>query len=162
MKKWLMPILVLVIIIQLFVPAYMIINKYDILKTGEEFKFRVDPIDPYDAFRGRYVSLYSRQEVNGNGKYGTIVVDEDGFARVGEILDQKPDTGTYVKSGSSWRFSLPIDRYYMDEKFAPKAEALVQSTEQEAYVKVRIKNGALVISGLFLEDMAIEEIIRDN
>jgi len=57
---------------------------------------------------------------------------------------------------------LPIDRYYMNEKLAPEAETLVQQvgSDKEAYVTVRVKNGGMVISGLFIDGVAIEEIIR--
>ena len=159
-----MPALIAAIILQLFVPVYMIIKKYDILNTGEEFRFRVNPVDPYDAFRGRYVRLYSRQEVYGNGKYGVIKVDADGFANITEITDEKPENAAYVKSDSRQWFSLPISRYYMDEKFAPKAESLVRQREPgiETYVTVRIKNGELVISGLFIDGVSIEDIIKNQ
>jgi len=162
MKRLLMPLLIAVIVIQLCVPVYMIANKYGILKNGEEFKFRVSPVDPYDAFRGRYVSLFSRQEVSGQGKYGVIAVAADGFAYISFISDNKPASGVYIKSkGHNW-FSLPIDRYYMDEKFAPKAEALARRREpgEEAYVTVRVRNGELIISGLFIDGVAIEDIIK--
>lgn len=161
MKKWLLPILAAVIVIQLFVPVYMIIGKYDTLKTGDEFKFKVYPVDPYDAFRGRYVSLNARQEVSGSGKYGIIAVDTDGYAYIKTITDDKPKTAAYVKSGGRDWFSLPIDRYYMDEKLAPKAEILTrnQDEDQVAYVTVRVKNGNLVISGLFIDGTAIETLL---
>ena len=163
-KKFLLPALIVTIVLQLFVPVYMIIKKYDILNSGEEFKFRVSPVDPYDAFRGRYVYLYSPQNVSGNGKYGVISVDTDGFANISKITDEKPKNAAYVKSESKLWFSLPINRYYMDEKFAPKAESLVRQREPgiETYVTVRIKNGELVISGLFIDGAAIEDIIKNE
>ena len=160
MKKMLIPALISIIFIQLFVPVYRTINKYHILKAGEELKFRVNPVDPYDAFRGRYVSIISRQEVRGNGKYGVVIVDADGFARIASLSDKKPASGVYIKSNDRKRFSLPISRYYMDEKLAPKAEKLTRQGGQEAYVTVRVKNGVLVISGLYINGIAIEDIIK--
>ena len=165
MKKLLLIALVIMIVIQLFIPIYMIASKYDILSNGEEYKFVVNPVDPYDAFRGRYVSLnpltISR---NQTGKYGIIRVDEDGFAYVHKVTNEKPKNETYVKSiGTSW-FRLPIDRYYMDEKLAPRAETIIQQNGQrrETYVTVRIKNGNLVVSGLFIDGIAIEDILKEN
>jgi uncharacterized membrane-anchored protein len=164
MKKLLIPALIVVIVIQLFTPTYMIANKYYILKTGEELKFRVNPVDPYDAFRGRYVSLYSRQEVSGQGRYGVIAVGADGFAYISSITDNKPVSSIYVKSRNRLWFSLPIERYYMDEKLAPRAEIITRQriAGEEAYVTVRVKNGALIISGLFVDGVAIEDIIRNE
>lgn len=162
MKKRLLPILIAVFIIQLFVPIYMIIGKYDTLRTGEEFKFKVSPVDPYDAFRGRYVSLNARQEVSGGGKYGIIAIDTDGYAYIETITDEKPKSGAYVKSSSRDWFTMPIERYYMDEKLAPKAESLTRQRDENkiTYVTVRVKNGKLVISGLFIDGAAIEDIIN--
>ena len=164
MKKPLMTALIALIIIQLFVPISRIVNKYNILKTGTEFKFRVNPVDPYDAFRGRYVSLNAPQELRDKGKYGVIAIDTDGFANIISISDEKPASGHYVTSINRKWFSLPIDRYYMDEKFAPKAERLTQrrAPGAEAYVTARVKNGNLVVSGLYIDGAAIEDIIMNE
>jgi len=162
-KKLLFPALIIVIAVQLLVPGYQIINKYNVLKTGEEFKFRVDPVDPYDAFRGRYVSLNVQPDVylSTNGRYGKITVDDDGFARISSISNNKPVSGSYVKSAGNW-FVLPIDRYYMEEKLAPEAERLIWQRQEgkDAYIIARVKNGTLVISGLYIDGVAIEDIIR--
>jgi len=160
MKKWHIPALIAVIITQLCVPVFMIVNKYDVLKTGEEFKFRVNAVDPYDPFRGRYVAISARPASYRMGKYGAIEVGEDGFAYISSISDSKPASGAYVKSGSTRYFLLPIDRYYMDETFAPRAEAL--AWRGNAYVTVRVKNGTLIVSGLYVDGIAIEEIIRNE
>ena len=166
MKKWLIPALIAVIVIQLFTPIYMIANKYHILRTGEEFIFRVDPVDPYDAFRIGYVSLstYQADMVSGSGRYGIISIDADGFAYISSITDNRPVSGAYVRSNNRSWFVLPIERYYMKEKLAPGAETLIweRTPDEEAYVTVRIKNGKLIISGLFVDGVAIEEILRNN
>jgi len=164
MKKWLLTALIAVIVIQLFTPIYMIANKYHILRAGEEFMFRVNPVDPYDAFRGRYVQLGAWQAVSasGFGRYGTIAVDTDGFAYISSITDNKPVSVAYVKSNNRSGFSLPIDRYYMEERLAPRAEELAwqRAPDVETYVTVRVKNGELIISGLYIDGVAIEDIIR--
>ena len=166
MKKWLMPALIAVIVIQLFTPIYMIANKYHILRTGEEFIFKVNPVDPYDAFRGRYVRLDAHQAVlaPGPGRYGVIAIDADGFAYISTITDNRPVSGVYVKSNSQSWFTLPIDRYYMEERLAPRAEVLTwqRALDEEAYVTVRVKNGELVVSGLFIDGVAIDDILRNE
>ena len=164
MRKWILPALIAVIVVQLSAPAYMIYSKYDVLRTGEEFLFRVYPVDPYDAFRGRYVSLNASQAVSGQGRYGVIEVDADGFAFIAEVSGDKPASAHYVKSNDRSHFSIPIDRYYMDEKLAPEAETLTRRNAPggEAYVTVRVKNGKMVVSGLFIDGMAIESIIREG
>ena len=46
-----------VVLVQLVVPAKMIFDKEVILKTGTIYKFKTQPIDPSDPFRGKYVTL---------------------------------------------------------------------------------------------------------
>ena len=162
-KKHLVAVLAVLLIIQLAVPVYMIAGKYDVLINGEEHKFRVRPIDPYDAFRGRYVAVGIQTDLRGNEKYGIIGVMPDGFSDLVSLTDSKPVTGAYVKSIARDWFRMPIDRYYMDEKLAPKAESLVsRGSEKEAYVTARIKNGSLVISGLYVDGVPIEEMLRSK
>jgi uncharacterized membrane-anchored protein len=49
--------LIILIAVQLSVPIYMIANKEYTLTYGKTFKFQTRPVDPYDAFRGKYVAL---------------------------------------------------------------------------------------------------------
>jgi uncharacterized membrane-anchored protein len=51
----------LVVIAQLYVPLQMMFNQEDIMKTGTEFKFQTAPIDPYDPFRGKYITLFFKE-----------------------------------------------------------------------------------------------------
>ena len=160
MKKYLLVLISVLIAVQLLVPAYMIWNKYDIIRTGEEYIFSVSPVDPYDAFRGRYVSFWIDAEVNQKGKYGILEVDDGGFAHIKNVTDIKPDGNAYLKDKDDGYFNVPIDRYYMDEKIAPVAESLANEFGDElaAYVTVRVKNGNCVVTGLYADGKRIEEI----
>ncbi len=80
-------------LLQLAAPASMIYSREHTLAKGEEFKFRTAPVDPYDAFRGRYVALSFDDNqaalapgvtaVFGQTVYATIEVGGDGFAKFG-------------------------------------------------------------------------------
>ena len=48
---------ILVVIAQWFVPMQMITEQEDVIATGKTLKFKTAPIDPYDAFRGKYIFL---------------------------------------------------------------------------------------------------------
>ena len=164
MKKSLLFVLIITVLIQIFVPAYMIWGKYDVLKTGEEVKIKVAPIDPYDAFRGRYVSLWYDFDLSyedRQGKYGILEIDEDGFASVGKVVSDEPEEGIYLTSRSEDYFSIPLDRYYMEETMAPKAEQMI-SEEKEAYVTIRIKGDKSVLSGLYVDDKPVEELLAES
>ena len=175
MKKYLLGLLILTILIQLFVPAYFVFEKYDTLKTGVEYKFEVSLYDPYDAFRGRYVSiqtvtqrnLYERYDSSAlfqGSKYGLISVAEDGFAFIKSVTDVKPKTGDYVKSASSNYFNMPVESYYTDEDIAPQLEQflLYNRKEVKAYIILRVKDGNAVIQGLYVDGMRIEDYLFNN
>lgn len=161
MKKAIFAVLIAIIIVQILVPSYMIWEKYDVLKTGEEVKVVVRPFDPYDAFRGRYVSLWYDDGLSYEeslGKYGILELDENGFATVKKVVKEKPEGVLYLTSKSDDYFYMPLDRYYMEENLAPKAEKML-SGEKEAYVTIRIKGDRSVLSGLYVDGQPIEEIL---
>ena len=165
MKNLKFTALIVLIIAQLCVPVYMLLNKYNTLKNGVEVKFDVRPIDPYDPFRGRYVSInpnISLDSVNRNGGYGILTIAENGYAKLEKTVTEKPTEGIYVKSKDKNYFRIPIDRYYMDEKLAPKAEKLTwnRPEQDKIYVTARILNGNLVVSGLFINDIPIETYVE--
>lgn len=160
MKKILLLLLIVAVIVQLFVPAYMIWERFDVLKSGDEVKIAVRPIDPYDAFRGRYVALrfdYDLDYSERNGQYGVLEVDENNFAKVVCVTKKKPDTGLYLVSDESHYFTIPLDRYYMEETLAPKAEAMLNNSQ--AYITVRIKGDKAVISGLYINNTKAEDLL---
>ncbi len=48
---------VVVALVQLAVAGGAIVKSELALRTGEAFRFRIQPVDPVDAFRGRYVAI---------------------------------------------------------------------------------------------------------
>ena len=164
MKKNIITALIAAFILQLCVPLYMIWEKYDTLRTGEEVKIKVEPLDPYDAFRGRYVSLWYDIDLEyeeRQGRYGILETGEDGFSVVKSVSKEKPENGLYLMGKDDGYFNIPLDRYYMEETLAPKAEEAM-SGEVEAYITVRIKGDKSVISGLYAEGMPIEEYLKKD
>ena len=165
MKKTLLSVLIITVIVQIFIPAYMIWGKYDILKNGEEVKIKVAPIDPYDAFRGRYVSLwYDDNDLSyeqRQGKYGILEIDKNGFATVKKVVKEQPKGELYLTSKNDDYFYIPLDRYYMEETLAPKAEEII-SEKKEAYVTIRIKGDKSVLSGLYIDGEPVEEFLSEG
>ena len=156
MKRILLSVLIVALIVQLFVPLYMIWERYDVLKNGVEVKFDITMYDPYDAFRGRYVSIRARNaSAAGEGRYGIVEVRDDGIAVITKVSDEIPKEGLYLTSSDEKRFRFPHDRYYMEEKLAPKAEKLISESD-DVSITLRVKNGKSVISGLYVKDIPIE------
>lgn len=170
-----------VVLLQIATPLSMIVKRESTLKEGVLFRFKTAPVDPYDAFRGRYVALQVKENrvpqsqvdlklERGQQVYAQIIVDKDGFAIVSQITTQKPDKGSYLSSqvryttGKEVILDLPIDRYYMEEKAAPRAEKIYREhsrqDKKDAYVTVKIKDGFGVVEGLYVGGQKIEDLIK--
>jgi uncharacterized membrane-anchored protein len=158
----------------------MIAKRESILKDGIQFKFKTAPLDPYDAFRGRYVALQIEEDYvpmikglrlnSGQNVYALIETDSEGFARLTNVTTSKPYEESYIQAkvrhiyGDKVYLDLPIDRYYMEEKAAPTAERIyfrhAQRDKQDAYVVLRIKDGFAVIESLYVGGQKIEDAVR--
>jgi uncharacterized membrane-anchored protein len=169
------------VLLQIATPLSMIMKRESTLKEGTLFRFKTAPVDPFDAFRGRYVALQieeSRVSLNkvspelehGQNAYAHIVVDKDGFAKISQVTALKPKGAPYLsvrigyKGTKDMTIDFPIDRYYMEENAAPRAEKLYRrhsrQDAKDAYVTVKIKDGFGVIEGLYVAGQKIEDLIK--
>ncbi len=172
-----------VIAAQLAVPAWMIIRHESTLREGKVFKFRTQPVDPADAFRGRYVLLRlepgvvkvtnARQWHYNQKAFAVLGVDSNGFAIV-ESLERDAPAGktalpihvnwTEEKNGQVHIDWTGLDRFYMTEKKAPAAEEAYREhnriTNRSCHVTVRVRGGRAVIENLFIEDRPIRDWLK--
>jgi uncharacterized membrane-anchored protein len=187
--RWILAAFVVVAAVQLAVPAAMIAKREVTLRHGRAYKFRTRPIDPYDAFRGRYVWLGFEQDhapwrgeaaaVGGSKAYASIQEGPDGFAVVREVRAQPPADTEYLEvrvgypgwgtNSGSVHFTLPFDRYYMEETKAPAAERAYRQhqntrsqTSQNTYAVVRIRHGDAVLENLYVGGKPIAEALHEN
>ena len=129
-------------LIQIAVPLQMIAQREATLRRGDQYKFQTAPVDPADAFRGRYVALRLEQEnvpvpkgsdfKRGERVFAALEVRSNGFARIGGVSRARPTDEAFIRTRvqymSNWasnvtvRLDLPFDRYYMNDKLAPEAE----------------------------------------
>lgn len=164
---------------QVITPLSMIARREFVLKHGAQYKFKVAPVDPYDAFLGRYVALRfeenyclcAKEDKLNAGKevYALIDVDSRGFAKFSALAVSRPEKGPYIKtrlsyvSGDKAYLDIPIDRYYMEEKSAPRAEKIYQQRSQngkeDAYAVIRIQDGMAVIESLYVAGKRIESLV---
>jgi uncharacterized membrane-anchored protein len=183
MNRWLW-LFGLVIVAQLGVPASMIVRREVVLRTGSVHRFRTEPVDPYDAFRGRYVALaYRDRSVDlplgaqvwrrGMPVYVLLSTDEEGYTVPVGIQTERPERAPYIMARVGYvhhanravMLDYPLDRYYMNEKEAPEAElALIRrpgrsGPQIETYVEVRIHRGFPVIAGLFLDALPVRAFL---
>ncbi len=170
------------ILAQLAVPLSMIQRREVTLRKGRVFRFETAPVDPYDAFRGRYVALsMSSRSVpveagseyfRGERVYALLATNEQGFASFTGISRERPEHEDYIEvrsryhrrgKGELW-VRLPFDRYYMNEKLAPKAERVYREHsrrgKRDAHVNVRVRRGFAVLEELYVADMPILEFLK--
>jgi uncharacterized membrane-anchored protein len=178
-QPWVFAAFLIVCVVQIAAPASMIWKQERTLAYGQRFKFRTAPVDPYDAFRGKYVALNFREGLPKLGEtiprsyrgkvYAPIVVGDDGLAHFGEAALTTPQSGPYltlnVESGHPDQvLSLPFDRYYMEEAKAPAAETAYSKAtrEKDAYVVVRILDGDWAIEDLFVGGKPIRDALSEG
>ena len=179
-------VFILIACIQIFIPAKMILDREDILSTGRHFKFRTEPIDPNDPFRGKYVSLSYRENsilIQNEEEWDRneiifvqIAMDKNGYAKIVSVTKSKP-SGTsdfvkakvdYVQNTDSLRlyFEYPFNRYYMEESKAPMAELAYNETLVDTnnitYGLVAIKEGESVLIDVLINDTSIREIVKER
>jgi len=165
---------------QLAVPASMIVKRERALRDGAVFRFRTRPVDPYDAFRGRYVALdFDQSRVRcpgspsfrrGQRLYATLEEGADGFARITALKQRRPKDGPYIvvrgrsSSGDEVWIRLPFDRFYMNEELAPEAERAYQRhsgrEKHDACAVVHVRNGFAVLADLQIDGLPIAEYVR--
>ena len=56
-KKWTTISFFILVLVQLAVPSFMILTQEEIQTEGKAFRFKTRPVDPYDLFRGKYITL---------------------------------------------------------------------------------------------------------
>ena len=187
-KKIIFPAFILLVLVQLFVPANMIIEQEAILKKGTAYKFKTAPIDPYDPFRGKYVWLSYEDNwveidtADGWNYFDKVYVeienDMDGFAKIKSVsrFPLSGNTSDYIETTISLiqtyeepaklYVDYPFDRFYMDEFKAQPAEDLVREasidTSVISYALVKIKNGQAVIENVYIDDVPLKEFVEQQ
>lgn len=175
-------IFIVVALAQLFVPARMIFNQETVVSTGTAYKFKTQPIDPSDPFKGKYI--YLNYNVNSASStttawkrnepiYLLFKTDSLGFATIKEISKAQPNHTDYLKTAVTsyddhtqtvW-FSLPFNEFYMNEHKAYDAEiahskAQRDSVSNTTYALVYILNGTGVLDNVFINDIPIAEYVE--
>lgn len=165
------------------VPAVLIDRHQTVIEQGTAYRFRTQPVDPVDPFRGRYVALrFAAAEITvpadaaypHEGEwYAPIRVNEAGFAALGPP-QATPPPGDYLPvsiahrlSATRLRVELPFDRFYMEEGMAPEAERLARDAMQRdaetslapSWATVRVHQGRAVLTALFIDGVAVRERI---
>lgn len=175
------------VIIQLAVPGFIIQDYQNTLREGQQFKFKAAPVDPYDAFMGRYLNINieeQRVQVEDMQKYqpGRTVYAElennaQGFAEISGLSFNRPENKTYFKTKIAYledyssrlgsvMLQIPFSRYYMPEDQAMEAEKELNTRFRDrindVYVTVRIHDGKAVMEMVYVEGRTIEDYLTET
>lgn len=177
-------IFIIVATIQLFVPAKMILDQENILDTGTVYKFRTQPLDPSDPFRGKYITLYydinsvkvtDSSFVENKKLYLYIKKDSLGFAIVDQVTKTPINSENdylildkfwYYNKSEELNFILPFNRFYMEETKAKPAEDAYRKAQRDSlpnniYGLVYIKDGEGVLNDVIINDMSIAKYVEE-
>jgi uncharacterized membrane-anchored protein len=176
-KSWRLIVFVLLAFAQLAVPASLIWKRERTLRRGSVWKFHTAPVDPVDAFRGRYVALEFEaegQEVSPppNASYHqtifvTLRQNPDGFAEIDQVNSSPPAGDDFIEAQLAGRtVSLPFDKYWVTERDAPAAEAAYRAQsrrdKRNAFTTVRVFRGDAALEQLYLDGLPLGEYLRAN
>jgi uncharacterized membrane-anchored protein len=176
-KSWRLMVFALVACAQVAVPASLIWKRERTLQQGHLWKFRTAPVDPVDAFRGRYVALefeVEAQEISlppnvedGQNVFVTLAPDIDGFARIDQVSSTPAPGNDFIEVRRVGKtVSLPFDKYWVTERDAPAAEAAYRSQssreKRNAFVTVRVFKGDAALEQLYLDGVPLGEYLRAN
>ena len=177
-------IFIIVAIAQLFIPAKMILNQEDILDTGTAYKFKTQPVDPSDPFRGKYITLrYDIDSGQSNDTlwnrkedvYVYLKKDNLGFAELYKISKEQleiendyviAEVNRYNKKTKNLTFNLPFNRFYMEETKAKPAEDAYRKAQRDSlpnniYGLVYIKDGEAVLKDVIVNDVSIAKYVEE-
>lgn len=168
--NWKLPYLLIILIIQLVVPAGKILRYHNTLKKGTLYKFHVKSYDLRKLEQGRYIHLdyaldLPDKMINPLSHYGELAVDSEGFARLAEIRMTPPDSSKdYILV--SMRSNTPyidFNRYYLDSRISPKSakDDMNRLLKQNAVIQaeLRVYKGRAVVENIVLNGIPIIDAI---
>jgi uncharacterized membrane-anchored protein len=98
-KSWRLLVFAVVGLAQLAVPASLIWKREQTLRHGSVWKFRTAPVDPVDAFRGRYVALEFEAEGQTISPPPNLGYDQTVFLTLRLNAEVSPKSTRYYRAG---------------------------------------------------------------
>ena len=187
MKNKLVLAFALVALLQLAVPVKMIFDKEHVITAGTDYKFRTAPVDPYDPFRGKYITLSfdaNTFDVNddkewnmGDVIYVQLTTDSAGFAKIAYVTKEEPKEPKpdYVKAKVQYAYDSKLtieynfNKFYMEESKAGNAETVYRKanrrnsdTAQTVYALVSLMKGDAVIKDVIINGTSVKDLKIEN
>ena len=180
MQKLVWPAFILMVAAQWFVPARLVLQTEHLLKTGKEFKFRTQPINPNEPIYGNTVYLSFKATsarststdtlYTGDPVYVSLSVDSAGYAKITALSKEEPAGQTdfvlaavdYALGDSTGLIYVkyPFDQMYLE---APKDAVHDGSvsfwepdTTQVSYAIVMINKGHSALKDVIVDGTSLK------
>jgi len=127
--------------------------------TGDEYTFRVQPVDPIDPFRGAYVALDypdlvrlddRRAEALDEDERGDVflpLVKEGRFWRSATPTRDRPDDGPYLAcTDRYWMIECGIESWFVPQDKAVALEEAIRTGDVIARVKIDNRGNAALVA----------------
>jgi uncharacterized membrane-anchored protein len=181
MKAYILVVFLVLCGAQWYVPFHMIAEQENLHDEGRVFRFKTEPVDPSDPFRGKYITLSFEADtfsnagekwLRGETIFVTLEEDQDGFASIVGVSREAPEVSVnYVKAVVAYgedpvHIQYPFDKFYMEESKAKPAENVYldanrNDSTQVAYAIVHVKDGNAALSDVIIDDRSIVDIVRE-
>lgn len=184
MKNIALILFIAMCIAQWVVPGKMILDSERVISEGTVYKFKTQPIDPSDPFRGKYVILNfeanrialpdSSDWEPGEEVFITFTTDSAGYATAEAISREEPPAGTFLRTTVNYAsnyapfvvtFRLPFDRFYLEESKASEAEKIYwqsqRDSSQVAYGLVSMGSGNAILKDVMINERSIVDLVNE-
>ena len=182
-NKYLLYVLCATTVMQICTLIYQISSYEYILNFGKTIMLRTRPIDPYDAFRGRYVALDLASVRTEKAKYSCkdncehipfyiSYTLENNESVINKISMQKPDNDLpYLKlkprvsrfydEPDNLVFNYPFDRLYMQEDIAMNVDRYNREVfDRHVVVVIKAANGKGIVQDVLVDGTPLAEYVK--
>ena len=168
--------------LQWAVPVAQILRGETMLREGTALRLALQPVDPYDAMRGRYLALSFTESTRehslpdgmrpGDTLYAVLGADPDGLAHITRLSREPQDSAfawkipTDTKPGAKVRIDIPLTRFYLPEDDATSIDDALRwrgdgsRPQVAASLGVRVKDGTIVAENLWLDGQPYRDWLR--
>jgi uncharacterized membrane-anchored protein len=142
------------VVVQLALVAVAVSGQLSARLTGDEYSFRVEPVDPIDPFRGAYVALDYPDLVPNNenlpGDRGDVFLPltEDGEVwAAGTPTRTRPDDGPYLAcTDRDYEIRCGIDSWFLPQDDARELEGAIRDGDVVARVRIDGRGNAALVA----------------
>ena len=177
-------VFVVAAVAQWLLPLAAIWRHERVVAQGTTVRIECAAPDPYDPLRGRYLAVRPRETSVSAPEgfppgvavvpvWATLGTGADGLARI-ESLSLAPVSGPTVIQLAARRggetdgtptvgLDWPFDRFYVNERLAPAADALVaerfRAGRHPPVAEVRLLDGRAVLTDVLIDGVSIREVV---